>query len=115
MSDQITNDIDRERIGKVLDKNRGKDFIERIINPWDSPVLENEDGSRSSHKMAWGESEGKYYVYPTVLRDGESLVDYGDEAWPEAFSRDEYIEFDNADDASWFSTEYKKVWPEGMR
>ncbi len=107
--------IDKERVGKILDGNRGKDFVERIINPWDSPHIQNEDGTRSSHRMAWGEADGKYYVYPTILRDGDSLNEYGDNAWKEAFTRGEYIEFDNKEDAAWFSTEYKQVWPEGMR
>ena len=106
---------DDVKIGKVLDKNRGKDFVERIINPWDSPVLQNDDGTKSSHKMAWGESDGKYYVYPTVLRDGEALNDYGDGAWSEAYKRGEYIEFNSAEDADWFSQNYKNVWPKAMR
>jgi hypothetical protein len=105
-----------ERIGKVLDKNRGKDFVERIINPWDSPVIEMPDGTRKTHYMSWGESDGKYYVYPNVMRDGEELKDYTDyDAWGKAWERGEYIEFDNAEDAEWFSKNYKQVWPEGMR
>lgn len=104
-----------ERIGKILDQNRGKDFVERIINPWDSPHIQNDDGSRSSHRMAWGETDGKYVVYPLIMRDGDKLTNYEDNAWAEAYKRKEYIEFDNAEDAAWFSTEYKQAWPEGMR
>ena len=62
-----------------------------------------------------GESDGKYYVYPTVLRDGEVLNDYGDGAWSEAYKRGEYIEFNSAEDADWFSQNYKNVWPKAMR
>ena len=117
-----------ERIGKVLDKNRGKDFVERIINPWDSPTIPYGDGQRASHQMSWAEGDltndrntdktspgYKYYVFPNILRDDDGLKDYGEDAWAEAFKRKEYIEFDTAEDADWFSQNYKQVWPEGMR
>ena len=106
---------DVERIGKILDKNRGKDFVERIINPWDSPTIPWAHNQRASHQMSWGDAGGKFYVYPTILRDEEGLKDYGEDAWGEAWKRDEYIEFDTAEDAAWFSENYKQVWPEGMR
>jgi hypothetical protein len=119
-----------ERIGKILDANRGKDFVERIINPWDSPTIPYGDGQRASHQMSWGEGDlnddrntdknspgYKYYVYPNIMRDegGEDLEDYSDNAWDEAYKRGEYIQFDTAEEANWFSQQYKQVWPEGMR
>ena len=61
--------------------------------------------------MAYGESEGKYFVYPTVLYGNGQLTQLPDEqAYRQARETGNYIEFDNEEDADWFSKSYKKVW-----
>jgi len=43
---------ERDSISAILTQNLQKDFVKRIVNVEDSPVLENEDGSFSTHSMA---------------------------------------------------------------
>lgn len=45
-------------------------FIARMYEPTIS--VENEDGSTSTHLMSYGETDGKYYVFPTLFdKDGQ--------------------------------------------
>lgn len=95
----------------ILNRNKSKDFVKRIISPTLYPVLENEDGSHSTHSMAYAESDGRYLVYPTVVSGEKGLVRLSDdEAWKHALTNREYIDFDNEESAAWFSENYKKYW-----
>jgi hypothetical protein len=38
------------------------------------------------------------------------MVDLGDKAFEAAIRANEYISFDTASEASWFTTNYKRVW-----
>ena len=77
-----------------------------------SPVLKNPDGTVSTHSMAYGEADGKYYVYPTVVMGGGDKLQRlsGDDAWNNAMQTENYIEFGSEKDAEWFSKNYKKYW-----
>ena len=45
------------------------EFIDRINNPDKYPVLWNEDGSYSTHRMAAEVDEnGNWFVFPTIVR-----------------------------------------------
>lgn len=106
---------EKERVKRILAQNTEKDFVRRILNPLDSPQIDLGGGSYATHKMAWAEATkpdggSVYRVYPTILRDGNELRDYGNEAYEESMRRGEYIEFTNANDADWFSKNYKKMW-----
>lgn len=104
--------MDKVRLLDLLLKNRKKDFINRIIRVNDFPVLKNRDGSVSTHSMSYGELDGKYYVYPTVVyRDGKMQRLGPDTAWTQAFTTGDYLEFDNEEDAADFSREYKSFMP----
>ena len=107
-------DLDRSftRIQKILNKNKDKEFVQRILSPDTSPFLDNEDGSYSTHSMAYGEADGKFFVYPTVVKGEEGNLTRlkGREAWEHAMGTGETIEFDNEKDAEWFSKNYKKYW-----
>ena len=85
----------------------------RILNPYSVDSLDRGGGVSSTHSMAWGEADGKYYVYPTVVEKNGRLVDISDEnPMDYAFRHGEYIEFDNAEEAAWFSSDkgYKRYW-----
>lgn len=98
-------------VQQILSQNRGKDFVERIVNPGSSPRLDLGDGNYATHRMAWASSDGGYFVYPTVVRQGDSLRQLQDrEAWDYAMKTGEFIRFDDPKTADWFSKSYKSVW-----
>lgn len=94
----------------VLNQNKDKSFVKRILDPTSYPTLDLGNGSYATHRMAWTEADGKYFVYPTVLLDNGKLKDFGDEAWHHVRQTGNYIEMPSADDAEWFSTRYKAAW-----
>lgn len=100
-----------QRLMAILKQNAGKSFVQRILRPDEFPTLDLGNGSHATHRMAWDEKDGKYYVYPTVLlQEGGRLHDYGDKAFDEVMKSGNFIEFDNARDADWFSKRYKGAW-----
>ncbi len=102
---------DYEIVRKILEANKNKDFIQRILRPDDYPALPALDGKTKTHLMSWGESDGKYQVYPTIIhKDGELIQYKDDEAAQHAMKTGEYVEFDNPADAAWFSERYKAYW-----
>lgn len=95
----------------VLNANKNKGFVQRILNPSAYPVLPTPDGGIATHRMAWGQLGDKYVVFPTVLRnESGGLKDYGDSAFDHVLKTKNYIEFDNQQDADWFSKNYKGAW-----
>lgn len=118
----MNNDTDKVR--QVLAKNANKNFVKRVLNPNDYPVLnlgaKDFSGRQQSgtHLMAWGQTDGKYVVYPTIMYDDatKTLTNWGMErGFREAMKNGEFIEFDSPEEADWFSRNYKLVWPEEMR
>jgi len=103
---------DRKKwIRSIVDQNRGKEFVDRIIDPTTYKPLTNDDGSISTHSMAWGEANGKYLVFPTVIKYGNGLKRFeGKDAWRLAVELGNYIEFDTKEEADRFSREYKTYW-----
>lgn len=102
---------------ETLRRNSSKRFVQRILLPFKSPVAPDDENPNSgqvmTHKMAWGEADGKYYVYPTVMEDpssGNALRNYGKAAFDEAIRRKDFIVFDNPADADKFSKTYKSYW-----
>ena len=112
MDNATTGDI--ARVKEILNSHSDKLFVKRILTPEKYPVLHNPNGTYSTHSMAWGEADGKYNVYPTVIltKDGtlERLSSHGHEAWKHASSTGNYISFDTPQEAAWFSKNYKSVW-----
>lgn len=113
MSQRPTPAVESEsrRIEEILAANNGRRFVKRILFPFNAPTLDLGIGEIATHKMGWGESDGKFYVFPTVMEDGDGqLRDYGDAAFNEAIRRRDFITFDRAEDADWFSKNYKRHW-----
>ena len=104
-------DQELAKISEILSKNLDKPMVKRIVDKDIYPVLENEDGTVSTHSMSWGDAEGKYYVYPTVVQKGDKLERLdSDKAFQRAIKDRDYIEFDSPDEADWFSKNYKRFW-----
>ena len=101
---------EKSYLGWILENNADKDFVQRILKPKESPVLDLGDGNIATHKMAWEQQGGKYYAYPTVQRQGNGLVDKGKNAFFDAMTSGEFIEFATPGEAEWFSKNYKNFW-----
>ena len=100
------------KILEILEANKDREFVQRIFNAADYPVLPNRDGSVSTHSMVWGEAGGRFFVYPTVILQEDQMMRLGpDTAFGHALRTGEFIEFDNMEDADEFSREYKKFSP----
>ena len=98
---------------ETLEKNKSKNFVRRVLDPYIYPNLPNDNGSTSTHSMASGESDGKFYAYPTVVqqngRDLTRLED--DKAFDYAMSTGEFIQFDTDEEAKDFAKGgYKVGW-----
>ena len=64
----------------------------------------------STHSMEWGEADGKYFVYPTVVERGGKLVDIsGEDPFGYAMKTGEYIMFNTPEEAARAYDEYAKV------
>jgi hypothetical protein len=99
-------------VADILVSNESKDFVKRILRPEKYPVIKNKDGSVSTHKMSWGEADGKYRVYPTIVNKNGRLKRLSDKrAWDYANKTGEYIEFSSPEEADRFSKDYKIIWP----
>jgi len=100
-----------DKIKGILEKHKDLDFVKRILKPGKSPHLTDESGAKMTHKMAWSEQDGKFIVYPTIVRVGGKLKQLDDKAAIDyANTTGEYIAFGTAEEADWFSKEYKSVW-----
>jgi hypothetical protein len=104
--------MDKIKLLELLLKNKNKDFINRIINVNDFPVLENRDGTKSTHSMSLSEVDGKFFVYPSVVyQDGKMQRLGPDTAFNRAISSGDMLEFDDLDEATGFSKDYKQFMP----
>src|SRR6202453_2835873 len=104
---EISNLHDSKFVDDILDKNKDKNFVQRYLNPSTSPVIKNDDGSVSTHRMASSDN----LAYPTIVQQPDgSLKQLGDkEAYQYAIKSGEYIKFKNDKDADWFATNGYKL------
>jgi hypothetical protein len=88
-----------------------KNFVKRINNP--SKFIKNADGSKSTHKMATAEVDGKQIAFPTIVEQNGKLVELPiNEAIDFALKNNEFAEFAKAEDAQWYAEGgYKKGTP----
>ena len=103
---------DLNQIMQILQANKEKQFVKRILQKDLYSVLNLPSGDVATHKMAWGEANGKFLVFPTIrLQEDKSLKQLkGNEAFNSAIKDREFIEFDSAKEAEYFSQHYKDIW-----
>lgn len=80
-------------------KESKPEFIQRmgLAQP---PFIRNEDGTISTHKMAWGSDSEGYYAFPTIVsRDGRLVELSKKEADDYAHETGELIRFDTKEEA----------------
>lgn len=103
----------KEMLLAEMAKNKDKNFVQRILSPNDYPSLPLGNNKHATHLMSWGESDGNYYVYPTVIQDPKTKklihLDEGD-AFDYAMKNNEYLQFKDALSAAMISKDYKKLW-----
>ena len=98
-------------VDSILQANKDKSFVKRIFERSKYPTIKNNDGTFSTHKMAWGEADGKYYVFPTILFDGKGLQQFEpQDAFKQTMKTNNFIEFKTSKEADWFSKNYKLIW-----
>jgi len=104
--------MDQLKILEIINKNKDKEFVNRILHAKDFPTLENLDGSKSTHGMMYSEVDGVFYVYPSVVySDNELRRLERDSALGRAVRLGDYITFDSIQDAYEFTKDYKKMTP----
>ena len=89
-------------------------FMDRVNNPDRYPVINNEDGSISTHMMANGSVDGKAVAYPTIqmMPDGTLKQFQPREALDRALENKNVKWFDSDDEAlNWASKGYKVGTP----
>lgn len=96
----------QERAGMLatLQANREKNFVQRVTNPGDWPIVQNPDGSYSSHRMSSAEGDGRGYAFPTLFYDKATNALYQPpNPMAEAKRTGEFIEFPNPEAAERFA------------
>jgi hypothetical protein len=110
-----------EKIISMLMRNKDKNFVQRILNPKIYPVLADEEAKRlagpkgvSTHSMMDAESDGRFYVYPSVIQgnDGQLKRLNKEDSFRNAMDNGEAIEFPTQEEAGWFARNYKNIWKE---
>jgi hypothetical protein len=104
-------------VSPTIDPNTALNFEQRVLKPNSYPRIDNGDGSYSTHRMAWGEADGKYLAYPTIVQEGNQLKQLNDqEAFQHAVRNKEFRAFDRPEDASSYAEGgYKKFWGLGEK
>lgn len=96
---------------RILKENKDKPFVGRVLHPRRNKGKEVRiDGSDepSTHYMEWGSGDGKYWVYPTVQEQTDGSLKYEKEdSYLKARANNNAIPFDTAEEAAWFSQNYK--------
>ena len=102
-SESETPSTGKVNVASVLEENKDVPFVKRILNPDEYPVVENADGTVSSHLMSYSEADGKYFVYPTLVDKGQGRLEKPDDPYQEARDTGNVIKFDNEEDAAAFA------------
>lgn len=88
----------------LVERNKNKNFVDRFVNPSQYPVINNPDGSYSTHLMGYEtDNQGGAYVYPQIVQQGNSLTNLQNNAGEYAFENNEFIYSPSSKLADYFS------------
>jgi len=110
MSDEQFNTINPV---SMIDPRSTLNFEQRVLTPSKYPVINNSDGSISTHRMSYGEADGKFVAFPTIIqgKDGKLQQLEGRAAFDYAMKNKEYREFPSEAEASAYAEGgYKNSW-----
>lgn len=103
-----------ERMREVLEQNKDKEFVRRVLDPDNSPKMDLGKGHHGTHLMAAeiDPETGNWLVFPTIVNINGGLHKLEvNQAYQHAKQTGEYINFgDNKRQALNFSKHYKKTW-----
>ena len=106
---------ENDPIGRTLMRNRRLDFVRRVLDPQKYPRLplpQYGPDVYGTHQMGWTTlDDGRHIVYPNIVYDNRSKALRllgGREAVDYALSTGEYIPFEDAEAADYFSKHYKR-------
>ena len=100
-----------------IDPNTSLNFEQRVLYPNKYPVIQNNDGTFSTHKMSWTIVGDKFIAFPMIVQlpsgDLSEFTDPG-KAINYALQNKEFREFTSAEDAEEYANGgYKKFWGTG--
>lgn len=90
-----------------------KDFVQRLRDYPNTPVIENEDGSHSTHLMNSGEVNGRGVVWPSIQRQNGQLHDFrntDDGGLNQAIQQNDTLQMHPAT-ARYYAENYKRYYP----
>ena len=78
--------------------------------PWDKAIKSGREFG--THYMSQMDNDGKFYIYPRIQTNENGELQKYDpvKAYKRALEQNDYIAFDNKDDAELFGKNYKIVW-----
>lgn len=97
----------QQGVNSVLEQHKNLNFVDRYLNPDKYPVIENKDGTHSTHLMASSDN----FVYPTIIQgEGGKLKKLSPQAaYKHAIETGEYIKMPDEKSARWMAENgYKK-------
>lgn len=101
---------DKNALTDLYAKMSGVKVPQFTSRPTDKGIT-NADGTVSTHKMASGEIDGRFIAYPTVVENGQGLVELpAGDAVNYAVENKEYLEFDTAEQAEKYA---QGSWKQG--
>lgn len=111
-------ELEQEYLNQILTSNKDKNFVDRILNAENYPVIQRPDlgeGFISTHLMSHDyldfPKSKEAIVYPTIIYDKKTKqlkMLPQQEAYKYAIENNEYIKFPTLQDAGWFSENYKR-------
>jgi hypothetical protein len=114
VEDPSHRDLENHDIIRILSQNVDKNFVQRLVNPQNYPVVERPDlgpGGYSTHLMSYAPTRDGAIVYPNIVQDPHTgkLVQLDPKAAMDyAMQTGEHIHFPNPKDAAFFAENYKK-------
>jgi hypothetical protein len=103
-------ELDKEFAKAAVENNRDIPFVKRMIDPDIAKPIKNEDGSVSTHKLAWGSTDDGYVVYPTVQTFVNPMgqaelqeIEDKDQAYNRAKATGNVLRFDSEEEAKSFA------------
>lgn len=103
------------RLLSIVNQNRDKNFIQRMLTPDTSPVLQDYagPGTVGTHLISSAGIDGRNILYPEIVqRPGSNNLERlsRQDALRYALQSGEHIAFDSPEEAEWFGQNYKRLW-----
>jgi hypothetical protein len=104
LEDLEEEDKDNKAYGGEVEEPPLKQFEQRLYDT-NAPYIQNDDGSISTHKMAWSKVDNRYVAYPTIVQQHRGKLEQlnDDDAFDYAMRTGEFKDFKKRKDAKYYS------------